>query len=190
MCDRSDQLIAWLDCELPEPEAAELERHVQECAECRRLVDVYKGLDKSLEAYCDTVVESRTRRARPPRWVPTLIAAAAAIVLLLLYPRDHSVRRPSEPSQAAAFQPTVLEAPMKAPLRAMPAPIGRQAHKRYRAASLQSRNANWVPTEPTIQIAIPAEAMFAPGAVPQGVSFAAELRLAADGSAQQLRLQP
>jgi len=189
MCDRSDQLIAWLDCELTEREAAELERHIQECAECRMLVEAYKKVSQSLEAYCDAAMESGTRRAQPPRWASVLIAAAAAIVLLLLYPRDHAARLPSETPQAATFHPTVLEAPLKAPLRAMPARKGRQVRKRY-SASPPNRDANWVPTEPIVQIAIPAEAMFAPGALPQGVSFAAELRLAADGSAQQLRLQP
>lgn len=195
MSDRSNQLISWLDGELPEQEAAELERHVHECEECRRLVDVYKGLDESLETYCDAVVESRTRGAQLRRWMPALIAAAAAVVLLLLYPRNRVEHRPSEPPQATALHPAVLEAPLKglveAPvLRVVPAPIGRHVRKPYSAVPLQSLNANWAPTEPTIQIAIPAEAMFAPGAVPQGVSFAAELRLAADGSAQQLRLQP
>jgi hypothetical protein len=53
----------------------------------------------------------------------------------------------------------------------------------------QAQNMNWAP-EPAVQIGIPAEAMFAPGTVPQGVSFSAELRLAADGSAHELRLQP
>jgi hypothetical protein len=51
-------------------------------------------------------------------------------------------------------------------------------------------SASWTPTEPAIQIIIPAEAMFPPGAVPEGINFIAELDIASDGSAQGLRLQP
>jgi len=44
--------------------------------------------------------------------------------------------------------------------------------------------------EPSVQIAIAAAAMFPPGAVPEGVSFVADLSIGADGSARQVRLQP
>ena len=50
--------------------------------------------------------------------------------------------------------------------------------------------ANWLPAEPAIEIAIPADAMFPPGALPEGVNFTANISIAADGSAQQVRLQP
>ena len=43
--------------------------------------------------------------------------------------------------------------------------------------------------DPAIQIAIPADSMFPPGAVPEGVNFVASLSLA-DGSVQAIRLQP
>jgi hypothetical protein len=48
---------------------------------------------------------------------------------------------------------------------------------------------NWVSDEPTIQIAIPAEAMFPPGAVPEGTTFIANLRMTPDGALQGLSLQ-
>jgi hypothetical protein len=41
-----------------------------------------------------------------------------------------------------------------------------------------------------IQIAIPADEMFPPGAVPEGMHFVADLTIAADGSAERLRLRP
>ena len=44
--------------------------------------------------------------------------------------------------------------------------------------------------DPAIQIAIPADAMFPPGAVPEGVTYIANLSLTSDGSVQGLRLQP
>jgi hypothetical protein len=47
-----------------------------------------------------------------------------------------------------------------------------------------------LPSEPVIQIAIPADEMFPPGAVPQGMNFVADVAIAADGSAERLRLRP
>jgi hypothetical protein len=44
--------------------------------------------------------------------------------------------------------------------------------------------------EPTIQILIPADALFPPGALPEGVDFVADLRLAAEGSPARLALRP
>jgi hypothetical protein len=46
------------------------------------------------------------------------------------------------------------------------------------------------PEETAIQIAIPADEMFPPGAVPEGMHFVADLTIAADGSAERLRLSP
>jgi hypothetical protein len=45
-------------------------------------------------------------------------------------------------------------------------------------------------SEAAIQIAIPAEAMFPPGAMPEGVTFVADVSIGADGSVEQLRLRP
>ncbi len=181
MCDLSERLIAWLDHELPENEAAAVERHVQACAECRSRLDAYKKIDKTFDAYCDAAMVASERR-RLPRWVPVLSGAAAAVALFLLFPRGHVERLPLHVPAATASPAIVLEAP--------PAPISTRTHRRHGAAPVQSQTANWVPAEPAIQIAIPAEAMFAPGTIPEGVSFTAELSIAADGSAQRLRLRP
>jgi hypothetical protein len=62
--------------------------------------------------------------------------------------------------------------------------------RRRAAVPTPIQNTNWVATAPAIQIAIPAEAMFPPGAAPDGVNFVAEVSIAPDGSAQGLRLQP
>ena len=51
-------------------------------------------------------------------------------------------------------------------------------------------NLNLLPAEPAIEIVIPAEAVFPPGAIPEGVSFNANLTIGADGFAQRLRLWP
>lgn len=56
--------------------------------------------------------------------------------------------------------------------------------------SVTAHNANWIANEPSVQIAFPAAAMFPPGAVPEGINFVADLSIGADGSVQQVRLQP
>jgi hypothetical protein len=43
--------------------------------------------------------------------------------------------------------------------------------------------------ETAVQIAIPADAMFPPGAVPNGMNWNAELIIAPDGSVKQVRLR-
>jgi hypothetical protein len=58
------------------------------------------------------------------------------------------------------------------------------------AARRPMQSAELLPAQPAIEIAIPWDAMFPPGAVPEGVSFVADLTLGADGSAERLRLQP
>jgi hypothetical protein len=58
------------------------------------------------------------------------------------------------------------------------------------AAHKKARRAEFEMAEPAIQIAIPGEAMFPPGAVPEGVTYIANVSLAADGSVQGVRLQP
>lgn len=56
--------------------------------------------------------------------------------------------------------------------------------------SSQPRNLSPFPAEPPIEIAIPADAMFPPGAVPPGTSFIADVTISADGSPQILGLRP
>ncbi len=54
MCDYSGKLsgklIAWLDNELPAEEAAEVERHVAVCSECRSDAGTYKSLSGDIDA--------------------------------------------------------------------------------------------------------------------------------------------
>jgi hypothetical protein len=44
--------------------------------------------------------------------------------------------------------------------------------------------------EPFVKIAIPRDAIFAPGRVPPGFTFAAHLSISGDGSPRLLRIQP
>ena len=181
MCDFSGGLVAWMDRELPDNEAATVERHVKSCSECRGRVDAYEEMSRSFAAYCDAAMEGKTRR-RLPHWAPVLASAAAAAALLLLVFQPASVKQtPVRPRVADASPAIVLETAPRAVKR---------VHRRHAIAPMKTPNANWALPEPAIQIAIPVEAMFPPGAVPEGITFVAEVSMAADGSVQGLRLQP
>jgi Putative zinc-finger len=180
MCDFSGRLVAWMDRELPDNEAADAEQHVRECSECRRRVDGYKQVSRAFVAHCDAVMEGTTRRR--PRWVPVLASAAAASAMLFLVFQPASVKQiPGRPPVADASPAIILETAPK------PA---KTVHRRHGIAPAKTPNANWALPETAIQIAIPVEAIFPPGAVPKGITFIADVSMAADGSVQGLRLKP
>jgi anti-sigma factor RsiW len=182
MCDFSGKLIAWLDRELPEKESADVERHVRTCVECANNLDLYSRVSSAFDAYCDTVMTSKAGR-RVRRWAPVLsgAAAAATLALLLMLPQP-PVEQLQPRAQAPAASPAVV-------VEQAPAPV-KTTRPRHAVARVQKQDANWPPAQPPIRIAIPAEAMFPPGAIPEGVNFIADLSIAADGSVQRLRLQP
>jgi Putative zinc-finger len=195
MCEFSGRLIAWFDRELPAGEAADVERHVRVCAECRSQLGAYERVSAALEAYCDAAMASKLRR-RPPRWrleVSGAAAVAGVLLLALLHARLQSPRIP--PPAAPASQLLFLETerppavPAKSALRIEKVPRQQLVSAAPREDAMRQK-VTWLSAEPAIQIAIPAEAMFPPGAVPEGVSFTADLTIAADGSAQRLRLGP
>jgi anti-sigma factor RsiW len=189
MCDFPGKLIAWLDHELPEAEAAEVRRHVQGCAECQSRANAYEQVSKSVSAYCDETLAA-IEGPGTLRWA----LAAAVLVVALLLSVPHKGVEQSATSETVAGTAVLRDA---APASISPAIAARTApapDKRIRrrriAGPAQRENTNWASAEPSIQIAIPAEAMFPPGAVPEGINFVAELSIAQDGSAQRLRLQP
>jgi anti-sigma factor RsiW len=186
MCNHSGKLVAWLDRELGSDEMVELERHIDACSECRSRLESYKQASATFDTYCDAVVSAKTHRRRVPRWVPVLtttaaVAIAATLVFVLL--------------RARVAPPTLLPAvrvqapPPPAVVENVPAP-SKPVHRHRPAAPAAAQIANWQPTARAIQISIPAESMFPPGAIPQGVNFTADLSIAADGSAEQIRLRP
>jgi Putative zinc-finger len=182
MCDFSGRLVAWMDHELRDHEAADVERHVRNCSECRRRVDAYAEASRAFVAYFDAAIGERTGR-RLPRSVPVLLSgAAAAAVLLLMFQTANIEPIPVQPRVADAAPAVVVETGTR------PRPV-RKVHRRQVMAPMQPPNTNWAFAEPSIQIAIPVEAMFPPGAVPEGITFIADLSVAADGSVQGLRLQ-
>jgi anti-sigma factor RsiW len=196
MCDFPGRLVAWLDGELPEGEAAEVQRHVESCVECRRRIDAYERVSKGVNAYCDEAVATKVHRGAV-RWELVLSAAAVVgIALLMTFPRarvEQTLAKQTLAQQAAAAAPAPHDATAVGStarvLETAPA-SEKKIHRRRAAVPVQIQNANWVATGPAIQIAIPAEAMFPPGAVPDGINFVAEVSIAPDGSAQGLRLQP
>ena len=179
MCDFSGRLVAWMDRELPDDEAADVERHVRICTECRRRVDAYEEVSRTLVAYCDAAMAKQTPR-RLLRWVPVLASAAAAAVLLLLF-QPVSLPKIPVPSRVVDDSPAIV-------LETAPRQV-KKVHRQPVITPLKTSNANWAATEPTVRIAIPVEAMFPPGAVPEGITFIADLSIASDGSVQGLRLQ-
>jgi anti-sigma factor RsiW len=197
MCDISGKLIAWLDRELPAEEAAEVERHFADCSECRTGVDAYKRVSDEFDEYCDAAIASSARGA-VPRWAPVVWGAgavAALVTLFLAMPRTR-VEPPAFhlPQAALTASPAVVAAAVPASVRSIQRAQRRHAVRpvsiqNANGAPVQSQNPNLLPDEPMIQIAIPADEMFPPGAVPEGMHFVADLTIAADGSAERLRLR-
>ena len=186
MCNFSGRLVAWMDRELPDDEAADVERHIRECPECRGRVDGYEEVSRAFVAYCDAAIGEKARR-RLPRWVPVLASAAAAAVVLLVLQSTTVKQMPGLPRVADTIPAAVVKA-QTAETATAPRPV-KTGHRRYVIAPVKTANANWTSAEPAIQIAIPVEAMFPPGAVPEGITFIADLSISADGSVQGLRLQ-
>jgi hypothetical protein len=166
MCEYSGRLIAWLDQELPDEGATNVEWHVGHCAECRKAVSAYEEVSGAfLVCYQAAMV------ARPPRrieWIAGGVAAAVAMLALVLLAQPRLEKLPirippPRHAPAMAFQKFV---PPPAPAIAVrPQPAAR--------APIHSQ---WMAEEPVVEVALPADALFPPGAVPQGFSFIAEVR--------------
>ncbi len=187
MCDFSGKLIAWLDHELTEDEAYEVDRHVKSCAECRSQVQAYQNATNTFDAYCEALFQPKAHHEFP-RWLPLVVGAAtaAALGLLLAFLPGPVEKLPLKPPALMASPPIVS--------RAAIAPNKRNQRRRGVTPMLKTvrgreGDENWMAAEPAIQIAIPGDAMFPPGALPEGVSFVAELSVAADGSPERIHLQ-
>lgn len=206
MCDFTEKLMAWVDKELSGNDAAAVERHLPGCPECRDRVDTYRrvsgAFDRYCDAYCDAVAASKPGRKLTRRGLAIsggVAVAAAVVMFFLLVPRWRV--QPAAPG--AAPIPTVINAAKALPLEgvAQPAPAlirpvarieRRKRAEQVKQAAVQrlSEETSWLASEPAVEIAIPAEAIFPPGAVPEGFGFTADVTIAPDGSAQQVRLRP
>jgi anti-sigma factor RsiW len=199
MCDFLGNWIAWLDGELPPEEAERARQHLEGCSECRNRVDTYKQVTLSFDAFCDERMTLSSRLGARSWWpVISAVGAAAAVVALIMVTSRARVRHTELPPQRAVVSVSPA-ASVKSPLA--PAHRVERAHRGPSAAApaqfrdanarpARDENASALPYEPVIEISILAEEMYPPGAVPPGMGFAADLAIAADGSADQLRLQP
>ena len=167
MCDVKAKLVAWLDRELTPDEAGALERHVEECHECRHWLATYERVSQTFDAYCDAMMAAKA--ARRARWVPVLAGALIASTAACL-----------------AFLRTRVPGPPPVAEPILHKPMIRRYHPAPDARKLVTQEQ---PMDAAIQIVIPAEAMFPPGAVPNGINFIADLRIAPDGSVKQIRLR-
>jgi anti-sigma factor RsiW len=183
MCDTQTKLLAWLDSELPPEEAADVERHVEDCQECRSRLGAYQQVSETFELYCDAVLAAKTHKTFS-FWVPALaVAMVATAVYLLAFPS----LRVTTPSIAA---PVRTSASVPEPAPSTPQPVrDMTTHKRRRVPPAERKPRSWQPTETAVEIAIPAEAVLPPGTVPEGMNFIAELSIAPDGSVKQVRLR-
>jgi hypothetical protein len=164
MCEFSGKLIAWLDHELPDAEATNVEWHVGQCAECRKDVSAYREISAAfLDCYEAAMVRQPLKR-RP--WIPAMVVAAAAATILLAI-----VFWPRRAEQITIPRPAIAPAPATAfilPAQPIPIPIPQK-----RSTPAQQ---TWVAQEPSIRVILPADALFPPGAVPEGFSFIADVR--------------
>jgi Putative zinc-finger len=167
MCEYSGRLIAWLDQELPDEEATNVEWHVGRCAECRKAVSAYEEVSSAFLSCYQAATIAPPRRNAPWR-AAVGVAAAAAIVaaILLVQPpvETLSVRLPSPPhAPAMAFEKPAPHAPVMA-VRLRPA-----------IAPAPPIRRPWIANEPVVEVSLPAEALFPPGAVPQGFHYIADV---------------
>ena len=198
MCEFKGNLVAWLDGELSPTEAAEVEQHVQSCADCSGQVSRYEQATRDFAAYHmaaePQVTATTVNPRRLSRWVPAAIAIAAAILIAILIAPRYQRRPPASPQTAKTelpAAPVALEPAVTSPDSSGPAKHLQAAAKRHPAAhSEPARNeAAIVMSEPTVRIAIPADALYPPGAVPEGMAYFANVSFAADGSVQAFRLE-
>lgn len=210
MCEFSGRLVAWIDGEVEPREATEIERHLAECAECRSCVEEFRRVSGEFDEYCEEIARAEEGR-RAIRMRPVLWAAAAAIMLAVIlgYSRRHVIPPIAQPDRIAKIAADASAPATMNTAANLPAPLRPDHHRARRPAAVPSdegtgsaatcasrdcapanTQAIGATEEPAIEIAIPAEAIFPPGAVPEGMSFVADLSIAADGSAKQMRLQP
>jgi anti-sigma factor RsiW len=198
MCDFHGKLIAWMDGELPESEAARTKEHVNDCAECRAKLASYRQASDGFAAVCDaTVAVAETRRERA-RWILAATGVAATVALLLVLLPRHGTHSPAgmkaylstpAPVTTATSAPEVRSPPTRLSVRRAN-PLKAKTSERLFAARLPGPSVEPVPEGPSIEIAIPSDAIFPPGAMPAGMSFVANVTLRSDGSAERMGLRP
>lgn len=185
MCNFKNNLVAWMDGELPPVEAEAVQQHLTACAACRECVSAYGNASQAFATYYQAATVPKPAPVRTtPRWLPYVAAAAAIIAIALMtFPRSRD-QRSAAPQVAAATS----SLPEQVPVPATTAKPARAVTVHHATTPAKSQPVARASAPAAIQIAIPADAVFPPGAVPEGFTYIA--RLAADGSLQDLRVQP
>lgn len=180
MCEYESILVAWIDGELEPDVALELERHLRTCESCSAQASQYREVSRAFAAYCAAapVPKSRSRVRWTTAGVAGLAAAAAMILWTLRLPVEQLPLQISKTAQPPAI---AFEMP--------PTPV-RNVHRQTIAKHNLVPQPSVTGLEPFVEIAIPGDAIFAPGALPPGVTFTAALGIGGDGSPRILRLQP
>jgi len=199
MCNFTGNLVAWLDDELAPSEAAKVEQHVRSCSDCSQQVSRFKQVSRDFATYyTGTVSEAKPvvvkSSRRISRWIPAAIAVAAMIVLAIWIAPRTSYQAPAAPVTAKAElppAPVTAEPAALSPTTAKPAKHFPSAAKRHPVShpGAAPNDTAMMMSEPTVRIAIPADAIYPPGAVPEGMAYFANVSFAADGSIQALRLE-
>ena len=184
MCDRQAKLVAWLDGELPGDEAAAIRAHVGECQTCRSRITAYEKVSEDFHLYCNAVFEAGTKPRTLP-WIPVLATAAVVIVSFIVYFRT----RVAPPRPASAPIVSAQPVPIPAPVSTPGAAPGKAARHKPAPPPGKPHAPQWEPWETSVEIAIPAESIFAPGAMPEGMRLIGELRIGPDGSVRQVRFR-
>lgn len=195
MCEYSTKLIAWLDRELEPEEMAEVQQHLLHCDECRANLAKYEGTSRALDEYCQAMMIAPQPNHMRRRWVAILSVAAAIFVVattVAVFSRYRLHPRNSAPALAASTITAIHPIPPpEAPELTHPIAPAKKAPGAHRMNfPVASQPVSWVPLQPALEVAIPADSMFPPGAVPQGINFVADVNFAPDGSARQMRLRP
>ena len=180
MCEYEKSLIAWIDGELEPDTASDLEHHLQTCESCSAEASQYREVSRAFAAYCAAApVPKRRSRAR---WITAGVAGLAAAAAMILWTLPVPVQRLPLQVPKTAHAPAVA-------FETQPAPV-KKVHRQTFAKRNQVPEPSVTSLEPFVEIAIPADAIFAPGALPPGVTFSAALGIGGDGSPRILRLQP
>lgn len=197
MCEHSKKLVAWIDQELDTGEIAAMERHCEVCSACRETAAKYRKTSRLLDAYCESALTAGLRRSRR-HWVPALSLAAAVLLCVLTtlaVIRERTKQSPVAAPAGYSKATPVLEQQVAGQVEKTvdaghvdrPRP---RVHRRHVASRPAFQATRWLPAQPTVEIAIPAESLLPPGALPEGLNFAADVSLAPDGTAEQMRLRP
>lgn len=186
MCEFETRLIAWIDGELDRSASRKMELHVERCGACSAKAASYREVSCAFAAYFELpVVPPRSSRPLAAALAGLVAAAAAAIILWVLRPLPATLA-PSQPKLAASPPAAAL---LKQPPIVAPPSVTR-TRRHSSTNSVARAKLQPVDPQPTIEIAIPADAMFPPGAFPTGFAFAADLSIRGDGSPEALRVRP